>query len=169
VDENGSYEKKEFEIKAHILGNLPEEYSEVITKTTGENGNMDLSKIKKEIKGFWKCKFKEENDEKRDKEKDNLALAMQHKFKKFFKGKCRKCGKQGHKAADCYSKNQNANGNRGNSGNYHANQGGNCNTHGGNQNRGRQDNRKYYNCQTFDHIAAKCPEGRNIHEEGLFV
>jgi hypothetical protein len=35
------YEKKEHELKAHVLGNLPEEYTEVITLLEGSDKNWD--------------------------------------------------------------------------------------------------------------------------------
>ena len=40
------------------------------------------------------------------KEKKNIALNTEQKkfrYKKPFKGTCRNCGKQGHKAADCWA------------------------------------------------------------------
>jgi hypothetical protein len=59
---------------------------------------------------------------------------------KRFKGDCRKCGKQGHKAANCWS------GGAGSGGqNRDSSQAG-------------HQNRKCYRCNKIGHIAANCPD-----------
>ena len=102
------YEKKDYEMKAHLLGNLPEGYQDVVTKISGNEKNMTVTAIEKEIAKKWKRDFyKSEADD--SKTSKNLALTVEAKKgagwkpTKQFKGKCRKCGKQGHKKADCRS------------------------------------------------------------------
>ena len=88
------FEKKDAEVIAHIIDKLPGEYSEVITMVEGVK-NVTLTEIKAKIRAFYKRKFKTT-----DKNEDELALFVGGKFK----GNCRNCGKQGHKAAECRSK-----------------------------------------------------------------
>jgi hypothetical protein len=106
------YVKPSFVLKAHYLANLPEEYSDVITKLSGKINKTTIEDLEKEIRNKWKRCFKPKNDEdneekeKEKKENKNLALNVEKGkggFKKKFKGKCRNCGKQGHKAAECKS------------------------------------------------------------------
>ena len=96
------YRKKDYEIKAHLLGNLPSGYEDVQTKLSGQEGHLSVMEIEKEICDKWKRSYKDESSKK----KDNLAMTVDRtrsKFTKKFKGRCRKCGKQGHKASDCRS------------------------------------------------------------------
>ena len=95
-----------------MMGNLPKEYSEVVTKMSGTLNPLTLNPVEKEIKAHWKYKF---NGGKSTKSSMPLAMVVgsfgrgkpkggddkRHKkpFKKPFKGRCRKCGKHGHKAS----------------------------------------------------------------------
>jgi hypothetical protein len=98
------YEKKDFELKAHLLGNLPEGYEDVKTKVHGKESEYTVREIEKEISNKWKRDF--HTDENTSKKAKNLAMTVTGKsggtYKKF-KGKCRSCGKIGHKSADCKS------------------------------------------------------------------
>jgi hypothetical protein len=95
------YEKKDYELKAHLLGNLPEGYEDVKTKIHGKEADYTVREVEKEIVDKWKRDFHKE-----DSEKKGIAMAVTTKgtgnWKKF-KGTCRKCGKIGHKALDCRS------------------------------------------------------------------
>ena len=103
------YEKKDYEMKAHLLSNLPDGYSDVRTKISGKEGDYTVAQIEKEIADKWNRDFEKADDQDNSNGK-NIALAVDGKkatygkksWKKF-KGKCRKCGKIGHKAADCRS------------------------------------------------------------------
>jgi hypothetical protein len=112
------YAKRDYEVKAHILGNLPDGYSEVVTKLSGRESELTVASIEKEISSKWKRSFKNEAEELKS---SNLAMSVdqsggrgrQYKggnnanksggSNKKFKGRCRKCGKQGHKKSDCKS------------------------------------------------------------------
>jgi hypothetical protein len=113
---NSDYEKKDFELKAHLLGNLPEGYEDVVTKISGNEDKTEVGEIEETISSKWSRDFKKEDENEAPTKGKNVALAMERKpggFKpkqwtnhKKFKGKCRKCGKQGHKADDCRSNNK---------------------------------------------------------------
>ncbi len=92
---NPSFTKKDEELIAHIIANLPNKYSEVITVVEGMD-KITLTEVKAKIRVFNKQKFKTDKSPIKEKE---LAL-----FAGQFKGNCRNCGKQGHKAAECRSK-----------------------------------------------------------------
>lgn len=109
---NEEYAKRDYEVKAHLLGNLPEDYSEVVTKLTGKEQDHSINDIEKEITSKWKRSFKDGTIEK----KNNLAMSVdqgrvgrstvkkrKNWHAKPFKGRCRKCGKTGHKKSDCTS------------------------------------------------------------------
>jgi Reverse transcriptase (RNA-dependent DNA polymerase)/gag-polypeptide of LTR copia-type/Zinc knuckle len=115
IDE--SYAKKDYEMKAHLLGNLPEGYEDVETKLQGQEDKLEVEDIEEEISNKWQRTFKKAADKKAgDKTgrtnvamfadgKTNVAVknARNTKFSNQFKGRCRKCGKVGHKKADCRS------------------------------------------------------------------
>ena len=88
---NFNYEIDDEELMDHILLKLPSTYSEIVT-TLSSNDNLTLQKVKQEVTAFFTRKIKNFKEE----EKKELAL-----FAGGFKGKCRNCGKIGHKAADC--------------------------------------------------------------------
>ena len=96
------YRKKDYELKAHMLGYLPDGYADVRTKLSGKEESLTVSEVEDEIRNKWKREFKSREDT-----SGNLAMTVSNgRIKKKFKGKCRKCGKQGHKAAECRSSKQ---------------------------------------------------------------
>ena len=139
---DSAYEKKDLEMIAHILDKLPKEYSEVVTMVEAMP-SLTLEDLKAKIRAFFKRKFKNEKSD------GELALAA---FGTKFKGLCRSCGKQGHKAADCRVKNK---------------------THG-DGNRPPPKGVKCFNCNKHaGHIAKDCPEPKRerttTKETGMFV
>ena len=140
IDE--SFGKKDAEMIAHIIDALPKGYSEVVTVVEGMS-SLTLQELKAKIRAFYKRRFKNEKD------KNELALFAGGKFK----GNCKNCGKQGHKAAECRSKSNTA-GDK-----SKVNQGVKC-----------------FNCNKFaGHYARDCPESkRNKNENtktetGMFI
>jgi hypothetical protein len=111
--ENGEYVKKDYEIKAHLLGNLvPDGYEDVETKLHGKEEDMTVEEIEEEIANKWQRTFKKTFDDGGKGSKTNVAMTVdgknggkggRTKFGGKFKGRCRKCGKVGHKKADCRS------------------------------------------------------------------
>ena len=93
------YRKKDYKLKAHLLGYLPEGYEDVRTKVSGSEDKFKVSEVEDEIRNKWKRDFKAKDD----KSGNEHALNVEEKGKRRFKGKCRKCGKQGHKAVNCKS------------------------------------------------------------------
>jgi hypothetical protein len=148
---DSTFEKKDIEIVAHILDKLPAGYSEIITVVEGMP-TITLSELKQKIRSFYKRKFKDES-------KDNeLALTMIAKFK----GNCRNCGKQGHKAADCCSKTKFAGGLK------------DKNKQNNNKNNNGDGRIKCFNCNKYaGHISKDCPEKKfrddDVKETGMFV
>ena len=95
------YRKKDYELKAHLLVYLPDGYEDVKTKVSGSEDKFTVSKIEDEIRNKWKRDFKPDDD--KTSNEHALAVDEKKKGKRRFKGKCRKCGKQGHNAVDCKS------------------------------------------------------------------
>jgi hypothetical protein len=111
VSIGAKYEKKEYELKAHLLGNLPEGYEDVKTKIHGNEDNYSVRQIEKEIVNKWTRDFHKDESEKK-----GIAMTVTTKGNgnwKKFKGTCRKCGKIGHKALDCRSEGGNNNKSKG--------------------------------------------------------
>ena len=145
-----AFTKKDEELIAHVIANLPNEYSEVITVVEGMD-KITLTEVKAKIRAFYKQKFKAEKSTIKEKE---LAL-----FAGQFKGNCRNCGKQGHKAAECRSKPMK---------NEKSKDGNNKNKDGVGK------HIKCYNCNKFaGHLSKDCPEKRKdkdkAPEHGMFV
>jgi len=106
---NVDYAKREYEIKAQMLGSLPPGYEDVRTKISGNETSFSVADIEREIRDKWKREYFKADDGKKDK---NVAMNVERQgqgpqgkkhYKKPFKGRCRKCGKQGHKASECKS------------------------------------------------------------------
>jgi len=80
---------------AHILNNMGSKYDEQVTIIEGQlDGSFDLEKLKKRIRGYYKRQRNGSSDNGSDDEEEAALIGA-------FKGRCRKCGKFGHKAAGC--------------------------------------------------------------------
>ncbi len=88
-----AYAKADYKMVAHVVNKLPNKYSELITLVEGSTTTITIVDLKSKIRTFYTRKLKD------SKAGNELALFL----KKQFKGLCRKCGKQGHKASDCRS------------------------------------------------------------------
>ena len=146
------YTKKDHELKAHLLVSLPDDYDIVLTVISGKKAGYSYEDMKEKIQEYWKVNFEQDTTTKK---KSHLALATQTRGNgsnwKNFKGTCNKCGKQGHKAVDCWSK-KTGNGGGG---------------QGGRQGGNGSDNRKCYNCNKIGHISRNCP-AKKANEQGMF-
>lgn len=105
-----AYVKKEVEIKAHLLGNLPEGYEGLRTKLFGKLADYTVEQVEDEIRNLWKREFKPSAEEAGKGKEKNHALNVEKGGdkkkqkrgpKKPFKGRCRNCGEQGHQAVEC--------------------------------------------------------------------
>ena len=141
---NPKYEKEDGEVIAHILRKLPSEYSDVVTAVEGMS-SMTLRDIKTKIRAFHKRKIVG------NKSAGELAMYAGGKFK----GDCRNCGKQGHKASECRSK---------------------SNVAGDKGHKDKKTGIKCFNCNKFaGHYAKDCPEKKKTKtsdekkETGMFV
>ena len=140
-----SYEKREHEITAHIINRPPEEYNKMIPVIEGND--LSLHQIQEKMRVYYNRKFK-----KKKRSKDIALFAAK------FKGKCRNCGKQGHKPADCRVNNT-VSGER-----------------GATDKDGKEKGMKCFNCNKYaGHMAKDCPEkkkqkgGEETKETGTFV
>jgi hypothetical protein len=106
LDDKGTYEKKDFEMKAHILGNLPEGFEDVETKIAGQVESLSVDEIREELIQKWRRAYQKLSEKSG---KTNVAMFSDGKKTGNgkppgkFKGICRNCGKTGHKKADCKS------------------------------------------------------------------
>ena len=86
--------KEDYEMVAHVFTKLPSEYSELLTLVESMTTTLTLLDLKHKVRTFYARKLKD------NKAGNEMALFAS----KQLKGICRKCGKQGHKASDCRSK-----------------------------------------------------------------
>ena len=141
---NIKFEKEDEEVIAHILNKLPPEYSEVVTNVEGMS-SMTLRDVKAKIRAFYKRKLKDKQTT------QEHAMYANGKFK----GDCRNCGKQGHKASECHSK---------------------SNVAGDKGQKEKKSGIKCFNCNKYaGHYAKDCPESKKKKatdekkETGMFV
>ena len=133
-------------IIAQIILKAPKEYEVPIKviQTNLKSGTTSLSDVKAALRQHWRVHLKGKKEYK----SNNVALNSQHgKPWRKFKGFCKKCGKQGHKATDCNSKPK----------------------HEAKNNSGQKDKSKVkcYRCGKMGHYAKDCPK-KDV-ETGLFV
>ena len=149
---NEKYEKDDLQMKSHIMNSMSGGYDPVIVKFRGELAETSLIKIRKEIVLQYKSLLKTKG-----KGGSESALMAKHPFKKF-KGNCRNCGKQGHKAVDCPSKSTEGGGGSGNV-----------------KSPVDKSNVTCYNCGEKGHYANKCPKPKkpksddSATESAMFV
>jgi hypothetical protein len=128
--------KKEWELKAHVLENLPEGYENIVPLL--KNVEHDFEGFEEVITDHWTSTLQGVA-----KGKDS-EMALTAFASKKFKGTCNHCGKQGHKVTDCWKKN----GKDGNKGTDAKKKDWS----------GQPDTRKCYNCDTIGHISRNCPK-----------
>ena len=126
-------------------------YSAYITTLLSDLKNKKYKKVKEEVLTIYRGQIKDMND------KDKMVFLLYKKFK----GTCRKCGKQGHKAVDCPTKDdKNKNDRNRNFGNRNGRRDNNfnhCNNDRNNGNRGNKPPPKCYSCGETGHISPNCP------------
>jgi len=100
---NMSYTISDEQLIIHVLNNLPEEYDIQVSKLEGQlddkTNPLTIGDIRTELSLRY-ARIKNKNGSSNEKES-----GMEQAFAAFrrFKGKCNKCGKIGHKAAECRS------------------------------------------------------------------
>ncbi len=78
---------------AHILSNLTEEYSELVTVLEVELETITVDKLKERVRGFYRRKGSKK-----------YTKDVNHALLHTFKGKCHMCGVYGHKQNKCPNK-----------------------------------------------------------------
>ena len=101
---DAKYEKSEMEMKVYVLHALPSKYSEVVTNEQRIIATSTYKEVTKAIYDFYRRTIKKEEKTMNKEQALVSETKTKSKFKKKFKGDCRRCGRQGHKASDCYSK-----------------------------------------------------------------
>ena len=125
----------------HILEGLPKEYDALITVASNDLDNstnpMTLDRLRKMIRSHYQRlqKSKEHN------KKEEALVTYQP-----FKGRCRNCGKFGHKAVDCRSKNNNNANNNNRNQNQYSRNANNKNNNTMNNNNNNRPNVQCYHC-----------------------
>ena len=126
----------------HVLGNLPDEYEIDVSKLEDRIGkDLTIDDVREALNLRFEKMNKgkgaddDDTDDEDEGKKEKALIARQ------FKGKCRECGKYGHKAADCRSKNK---------------QNGNSNNSGRNNGQKTRFNGKCNYCHKFGHKKADC-------------
>jgi hypothetical protein len=134
------FTKKEWELKAHVIGNLPETYDGLLP--TFAANSFTYAKHVQMITNHWKTVINKGKAKGKDAEMALAAFAA-----KKFKGHCNHCGKQGHKTVDCWAK--------------HGKDGNGKGKKVFNEKKnwtGQPDTRTCYNCQAKGHISRDCPK-----------
>ena len=100
--EDAGGEVKSEDMMSHILANLPDQYSELITTIETElestTSSITTETIQVRLRAYFERKFSSTADD--ETEEPTLAMYAGGQFK----GMCRSCGEYGHKAADCPKK-----------------------------------------------------------------
>ena len=150
--------KDDDDMMAHALLKLkvrPEYKNVTTTWNMKKPEEKTYSALKKAVCQFWEENY-EHKEEKGTKQVGSEALNVERtggSYKKF-KGTCNKCGKYGHKAADCWSKKNND-----------SNPSNNNGSGGGNK---KKFNGKCFNCGERGHIARNCTN-KASEANGMFV
>jgi gag-polypeptide of LTR copia-type len=88
------------ELVIHILTNLTKEYDNIVDLNEDRVGAATNPLTIEELRTKLRQKFERLDASHKKKETDLALIGMQKRFK----GTCNKCGKKGHKAEDCWSK-----------------------------------------------------------------
>ena len=94
----------------HILYHLPSEYDNIndkFLKDLDDEKEIDLEDLRADLRRKYNRLMDLGHIENSDYDNDDKIVkeekALKTGFKKQFKGKCRVCGKIGHKGADCWT------------------------------------------------------------------
>lgn len=98
---NVGYQIDEDHLMINILNKLPKDYDNVVTmcEMDMESKSLTVKKIRTRLNAKFK-KIKAQEEEEAEK-KEEEALMSKGGFKKQFKGRCKNCGRIGHKAYQC--------------------------------------------------------------------
>ena len=88
----------------HIMLSLPTEYDDVVRdmKRMMRSGLLTVDETEKLLIEKYRLLQKRNNWERQE-----IALATKFKGKKTYKGRCSHCGMFGHKAVDCFEREEN--------------------------------------------------------------
>jgi len=152
-----------------ILAGLPEEYMEITHSLTKdlESGTLTPKKMRAELKdryktmkGFNKWSDKDVALNMTDKPQQGGGGFKKH-YKKPFKGRCNNCGKIGHKAADCWDREENKSKRPNNWKSPKKPDNNNNNNNNNNSGGSGRFGGKCWNCGERGHTSANCPKKDN--------
>ncbi len=106
IDEQWTEQEERLRIDGALVGQPSRMIRWRLTKFIGEESKLSVTEIEKEISDKWKQAFKGSSWSNKNSlamKADRASKSSKSKFGRRFKGGCRKCGKQGHKASDCRS------------------------------------------------------------------
>jgi len=129
----------------HILNNLPSAYSTVVEQLEDDLGNETNPLTIARIRDKLRIKFQRMKLSSNEGSNEETALTAQYQGK--FKGRCRVCGKIGHKGADCWENNKKKGTKPDGKQRYNQN---------GNQNKSNRFNGKCNFCGIFGHKEIDC-------------
>ena len=107
IENAGGSRKDDMELISHVIIHSPPEYQVPVEVLSAGRAHLTLDQVKKNLHNYWKRYFKDSGTGVLKPAGANEALIAENNKKKpwkKFKGLCSKCGRQGHKAANCYAK-----------------------------------------------------------------
>jgi len=146
-------------LMVHIFNNLPREYESLIETMEKElDNNLTLAEVREWVRAKY-ARF-ESYKETTNETKGEAALVTKgtnndnnnNRGKKTFKGRCRICGRYGHKGEDCWHNKDNRNGNKNNNSNNNTDRG----NDGNHMSRGRRFDGNCHYCGKYGHRSADC-------------
>ena len=145
---------EDLDFMTHVLANLPKEYLEISSRLERDLGKkiLTVKEMRSELKIHY-IKMKEVNNW----TENEIALAAttnnsSSRFTKQFKGRCRNCGRLGHKSANCWEREENKNKRPKN---WQPSSGSTQSNSNSNQNR---TTGRCWNCGERGHVQMNCPK-----------
>jgi hypothetical protein len=173
IEQSGGTKRTDLEHLGYLISNLPKEYEGIVTGLTmfteEELKSQDLlNRVRLLLRNHWLRNLRDRNlklDTRRTVRRYHEAYNINdsqgqgnkpwNKPWKKFKGWCRRCRKQGHKAQDCPENNTET---------LLA-----INNNNNNKNGDYKSKLRCYNCNQFGHFARDCPDKQENNQDQAFI